>query len=305
MNRRIWIRGQAWSRRRPPAVCAFRAPHEGRAQPRANVNEHRQTRPPQSHILSSVGTALLRGRGPFFGIFAWTAAGIAAHGEDPGGGSFGAARRRNDAEGFCGLGVAALCGPHSPDRAEHGRPPRRYRPAANRRPGGRGASGGRRFRGGGVRPRRDGSGLRADGCRLRAPGGQVRDAGDLPRLSARFQPEYNLLAGRHSLGGALRGGGGRGCREDALLRRRGELRANRRRLPCADSRRRRSEGRHASRRAGDGCGGGAQRRRGAVIGRNIWGFENIAAAVHAFKAVIHDGQSADAALRQMETAQAT
>ncbi len=40
--------------------------------------------------------------------------------------------------------------------------------------------------------------------------------------------------------------------------------------------------------------------RGAVIGRNIWGFEQIAAAVHAFKAVIHDGQSADEALGQMD-----
>lgn len=37
--------------------------------------------------------------------------------------------------------------------------------------------------------------------------------------------------------------------------------------------------------------------RGAVIGRNIWGFEHIAAAVQAFKAVIHDGKSPDQALQ--------
>ncbi len=33
--------------------------------------------------------------------------------------------------------------------------------------------------------------------------------------------------------------------------------------------------------------------RGATIGRNVWGFGQIAAAVRAFKAVIHDGKSAD------------
>jgi len=38
--------------------------------------------------------------------------------------------------------------------------------------------------------------------------------------------------------------------------------------------------------------------RGATIGRNIWGFEQIGAAVHAFKAVIHDGKSPDEALKQ-------
>ena len=37
--------------------------------------------------------------------------------------------------------------------------------------------------------------------------------------------------------------------------------------------------------------------RGATIGRNVWGFEQIGAAVHAFKAVIHDGKSADEALK--------
>jgi class I fructose-bisphosphate aldolase len=38
--------------------------------------------------------------------------------------------------------------------------------------------------------------------------------------------------------------------------------------------------------------------RGATIGRNIWGFEQITAAVCAFKGVIHDGLSPEAALRQ-------
>jgi fructose-bisphosphate aldolase, class I len=38
--------------------------------------------------------------------------------------------------------------------------------------------------------------------------------------------------------------------------------------------------------------------RGATIGRNIWGFEQIGAAVEAFKAVIHDGRNADEALAQ-------
>jgi class I fructose-bisphosphate aldolase len=38
--------------------------------------------------------------------------------------------------------------------------------------------------------------------------------------------------------------------------------------------------------------------RGAVIGRNIWGCEQIAAAVLAFKAVIHDGKSPAEALQQ-------
>jgi fructose-bisphosphate aldolase, class I len=38
--------------------------------------------------------------------------------------------------------------------------------------------------------------------------------------------------------------------------------------------------------------------RGATIGRNIWGFEQIGAAVQAFKAVIHDGCSADEALKR-------
>jgi len=35
---------------------------------------------------------------------------------------------------------------------------------------------------------------------------------------------------------------------------------------------------------------------GATIGRNIWGFEQIGAAVAAFKAVIHDGKTAQEAL---------
>jgi fructose-bisphosphate aldolase, class I len=37
--------------------------------------------------------------------------------------------------------------------------------------------------------------------------------------------------------------------------------------------------------------------RGATIGRNIWGFQKISAAVQAFKAVIHDNKSADEALK--------
>jgi len=38
--------------------------------------------------------------------------------------------------------------------------------------------------------------------------------------------------------------------------------------------------------------------RGAVIGRNVWGFDEIAAAVQAFKAVIHDCKSPDQAIQQ-------
>ena len=37
--------------------------------------------------------------------------------------------------------------------------------------------------------------------------------------------------------------------------------------------------------------------RGATIGRNVWGFAEITAAVRAFKAVIHDGQTADEAMQ--------
>ena len=36
---------------------------------------------------------------------------------------------------------------------------------------------------------------------------------------------------------------------------------------------------------------------GATIGRNVWGFNAVAAAVNAFKAVIHEGKSAGEALR--------
>ena len=38
--------------------------------------------------------------------------------------------------------------------------------------------------------------------------------------------------------------------------------------------------------------------RGATIGRNVWGFEAITAAVRAFKAVLHDQQSPEEAYRQ-------
>lgn len=37
--------------------------------------------------------------------------------------------------------------------------------------------------------------------------------------------------------------------------------------------------------------------RGATIGRNVWGFEHISAAIRAFKAVLHDGASASEAMR--------
>jgi len=37
---------------------------------------------------------------------------------------------------------------------------------------------------------------------------------------------------------------------------------------------------------------------GATIGRNIWGFANVTANIKAFKAVIHDGMSAEDALRK-------
>jgi class I fructose-bisphosphate aldolase len=46
---------------------------------------------------------------------------------------------------------------------------------------------------------------------------------------------------------------------------------------------------------GEVIAAGAQ---GATIGRNIWGFPQITAAVHAFKAVIHDGVSAAEALER-------
>jgi len=37
--------------------------------------------------------------------------------------------------------------------------------------------------------------------------------------------------------------------------------------------------------------------RGATIGRNVWGFEHISAAIRAFKAVLHDGASPSEAMR--------
>ena len=46
----------------------------------------------------------------------------------------------------------------------------------------------------------------------------------------------------------------------------------------------------------DDVGGRRRGARGATIGRNIWGFDQITAAVRAFKAVIHDGKTADEAL---------
>jgi class I fructose-bisphosphate aldolase len=38
--------------------------------------------------------------------------------------------------------------------------------------------------------------------------------------------------------------------------------------------------------------------RGATIGRNIWGFPQITAAVLAFKSVIHEGLTPEAAMRK-------
>jgi len=38
---------------------------------------------------------------------------------------------------------------------------------------------------------------------------------------------------------------------------------------------------------------------GAVIGRNVWGLQNVTAAIKAFKAVIHDGASPDDALKKV------
>jgi class I fructose-bisphosphate aldolase len=37
--------------------------------------------------------------------------------------------------------------------------------------------------------------------------------------------------------------------------------------------------------------------RGAVIGRNVWGFKNVVGAVQAFKAVVHDGVAPAAAMK--------
>jgi DhnA family fructose-bisphosphate aldolase class Ia len=39
--------------------------------------------------------------------------------------------------------------------------------------------------------------------------------------------------------------------------------------------------------------------RGGTVGRNIWGSEDITGALLAYKAVIHDGSSADDALNLM------
>lgn len=39
--------------------------------------------------------------------------------------------------------------------------------------------------------------------------------------------------------------------------------------------------------------------KGGTVGRNVWGSENVTGAVRAYKAVIHDGKSADDALKAM------
>jgi class I fructose-bisphosphate aldolase len=41
--------------------------------------------------------------------------------------------------------------------------------------------------------------------------------------------------------------------------------------------------------------------RGGTVGRNVWGSENITGAVRAYKAIIHDGKSADEALAVFES----
>ena len=101
----------------------------------------------------------------------------------------------------------------------------------------------------------------------------LRTVADCVRQAARFEmpvichiyprdaERQDLLhAGGYRLGGAVCRGGGRGRGENALLRRRAGLRANRRRLPRAAGRRRRSAGRHAPRGAGNGRPGGPERR---------------------------------------------
>lgn len=45
--------------------------------------------------------------------------------------------------------------------------------------------------------------------------------------------------------------------------------------------------------------------RGGTVGRNIWGDPDITGAVRAYKAVIHDGKTADEALREMNTLELT
>ena len=91
---------------------------------------------------------------------------------------------------------------------------------------------------------------------------------------------------------------GRGRDQGPLLRGRGGIRADRRRQPRARRGRRRTEGadlRGSLAMMADVVKSGAA---GATIGRNIWGFDNVTANVKAFKAVIHDGMSAEDALRK-------
>ena len=42
---------------------------------------------------------------------------------------------------------------------------------------------------------------------------------------------------------------------------------------------------------------------GATIGRNIWGFANVTANIKAFKAVIHEGMSAEDALEKLDSSE--
>ncbi len=81
---------------------------------------------------------------------------------------------------------------------------------------------------------------------------------------------------------------------------------NCRRLPRTLGRGRRAQGRIAPRRPWKWWPKwSASGARGATIGRNIWGFEHIEAAVRAFKAVIHDGKSPGEALRQAGLAESS
>ena len=82
--------------------------------------------------------------------------------------------------------------------------------------------------------------------------------------------------------------------------------ADRRRLSGAAGGRRRAEGGHAARRAGNGRPKSCRAARAAPRSAETSGaFEQIGAAVRAFKAVIHDGKSPDEALQQAGLAATT
>jgi len=80
----------------------------------------------------------------------------------------------------------------------------------------------------------------------------------------------------------------RGCGEDTLLRRSRSLETTRRQLPPPVSCGRRPKVEtleEALQLVADSVAAGG---RGAVIGRNVWGFKDIVGAVRAFKSVVHD-----------------